>query len=171
MDSQVFINNNGTYREVVIDGNTYEVNVLSDTIDITIPENYICIYHKLLAYFADFGIDLLSIDNICKTNKSIIDCWYLFQSAVACNYLGKTKQADLYIDYIDKQLAINYKGTNKKVYDGGIYFPIDNSGELEVLNTCNTNVNIGIDLDSGIMYASDTTDNFTIEDNDLIVQI
>lgn len=170
MAKKVFINNNNKYEEVFVN-NSQKLKLLGEFIELTIPNNYLCVYHKVLSYFADFGIELCNTDNLCKSkNKYILDCWYMFQSAVACHYLGKDKEADLYIDYIEKQLSNNYKGTDKEVYKGEIYFPIDENGELEALNTCNTNVDINIDLDSGIMYTENEENSFAIENSNLIVK-
>lgn len=92
---------------------------------LSIPDKYYNVYQKLLNALADFGKQII---DECHTTKStsvisVVNCWNLFQSALACFELGNTEKCDFFINYINKQLDIIYK--NNKVInlpaDGGIY--------------------------------------------------
>ena len=108
--NEVFVISDGGYREVHVDSNTYEVKLLSEYVNVIIPQEFLCTYHKLLTYFADFSDELIRTDNVCNSkHKTVIDCWNMFQSAIACLYLNQRKQADLFIDYINKQMTDKYK--------------------------------------------------------------
>lgn len=141
---------------------------------LTIPVEYICTYHKLLVYFADFGKSLLDdCSASCKgNNKTVIDCWNLFQSALACKALGQDKQADLFIDYINKQLNIVYRGEEQQVFNGVTYYIIDSDGKLKTLYGCKkNNIKFEIDIKTGQLYQTNINeDAFDIEDNNLIVE-
>ena len=70
---------------------------------ITIPKDYVCIYTKILIMFVDFGLDLL---NDCKAscndkNRKIIDCYNMFNAAIAARQLNETKQAEVLIKYVE----------------------------------------------------------------------
>ena len=62
---------------------------------LTIPQDYICIYHKLLILMSNIGREIINdCSATCKgNNKIIIDCWNTFQSAIACKALKKDKEA------------------------------------------------------------------------------
>ena len=165
------------YNQVYTKDKEHKVEIQPEFLYLTIPADYICTYHKLLVYLSDFGKDLLNdCSAACKgNNKTVIDCWNLFQSALACRTIGQDKQASLFIDYINKQLEQIYKGTDKKVFNGGNYYPITPDGQLKALCSCVGDAKFEVDLETGQMY-QDWLDNvnnhetFTIDDNDLIVE-
>lgn len=144
---------------------------------LTIPADYVCVYHKLLTYMADFGKTIVDdCSAICKGNsKNIITCWNLFQSAIACRTLGRDKEAEFFIDYIEKQLELIYKGSNNEVYQTSFPVTIDDKGELKAVVTCGNNVKFEVDVETGELYQKwlDNKDNgkvYTIEDNNLTVK-
>ena len=104
------------YNEVHVlaDEHNDTVEIHPEYVYLTIPADYVCVYHKLLTYMADFGKTIVDDCNaICQGNsKNIITCWNLFQSAIACRTLGREKEAAFFIDYIKKQLNNIYKGTD-----------------------------------------------------------
>ena len=134
------------------------VNITNEVeyVYLTIPAEYVCLYHKLLGYLSDFGIELIKD---CKAgcsakNKSIIDCWNMFQALCAAHALGEEKKAELLYNYIEAQLSLNYKGSENEVYDGTFIARITEDQFLEAVVTCNSS-NIGtfeIDLKTGELY-------------------
>lgn len=165
------------YNQVYVDDKEKFIEIQPEFLYLTIPADYICTYHKLLVYLADFGKKLLDdCSAVCKgNNKTIIDCWNLFQSALACKSLGQDKQASLFIDYINKQLEQVYRGTDEKVFNGGNYYPITPDGKLKALCSCQGEAKFMTDVETGQMYQEyldnkDENATFTIEDNDLIVE-
>ena len=164
------------YNQVYVKDTETKVEINPEFLYLTIPSDYVCTYHKLLVYLADFGKNLLDdCSAICKgNNKTVVDCWNLFQSALACRTLGQDKQASLFIDYINKQLDNIYKGANEIVYNGGNYYPITPDGQLKALCSCNGEVKLEVDVETGKLYQVylDNKNNgevFTLEDNNLIV--
>ena len=145
---------------------------------LTIPAEWVCIYHKLLVYMADFGKNLIDdCTSSCKGDgKNIISCWNLFQSAIACKELGNNKQADFFINYIKSQLNIIYKGSPNNVYNGTNYYKITPDGKLEALCSCSgDNLEFTVDVETGKAYEEFLNPNkdnetFIIEDDNLIVQ-
>lgn len=165
------------YNQVYVNDKEKLIEIQPEFLYLTIPADYICTYHKLLVYLADFGKKLLDdCSAVCKgNNKTVIDCWNLFQSALACKSLGQDKQASLFIDYINKQLEQVYKGTDEKVFNGGNYYPITPDGKLKALYSCQGEAKFMTDVETGQMYQEyldnkDESETFTIEDNDLIVE-
>lgn len=83
-----------------------------------IPKEYESIYLKLLVYIIDFGIDLVKDCSAgCNVkNKKVIDCWNMFQSAVAAYSLAEVKditdpyykKSKFIINYINEQIDLTY---------------------------------------------------------------
>ena len=165
------------YNQVFVKDKDALIDIKPEFLYLTIPADYICTYHKLLVYLADFGKKLLDdCSAVCKgNNKTVVDCWNLFQSALACKSLGQDKQASLFIDYINKQLEQVYRGTDEKIFNGGNYYPITPDGKLKALCSCQGEAKFMTDVETGQMYQEyldnkDESATFTIEDNDLIVE-
>lgn len=169
---------NKRYNQVYAEDKEKLIEIKPEFLYLTIPAEYICTYHKLLVQLADFGKVLIDdCSALTKgNNKTVIDCWNLFQSALACRTLGQDKQAALFIDYINKQLSNIYKGTNENVYNGGNYYPITPDGMLKALCSCTGgNSTFKVDVETGKLYQtyienSNNGETFTINDGDLIVE-
>ena len=76
--------------------------ITPEYIYITIPAEYVCVYHRILAMLADYGEDMLKD---CKAscsdrNSGVIECFNMFNAAVAARHIGQTKKAELIINYI-----------------------------------------------------------------------
>lgn len=167
------------YNEVHVlaDEHNDYVEIHPEYVYLTIPADWVCVYHKLLTYMADFGKTVVDDCNaICKgDSKNIISCWNLFQSAIACKELGKDKEAEFFIDYITKQLNNIYKGSNNKCYGGTFPVSIDNKGELKAIVTCGDNYIFSVDKETGELYqkwieGQDDGKVYTIEDDELVVK-
>lgn len=144
---------------------------------LTIPAEYVCVYHKLLTYMADFGKTIVDDCNaICKGNsKNIITCWNLFQSALACRTLGKEKEAEFFIDYIKKQLEFIYKGTGQTVYRSTVPLAVTEDGKLKAIVSCDNGTHFYIDAETGELYQQylDDKENgkvYTVNGDDLTVK-
>ena len=116
-----------TKGHVAYDGNSpllvNNINIkeilLSD-IYLLIPENYITIYQKLITLIINNNKAIKEKpDNV--VNKQIINCWNLFQSAVAAYNLGFEKDADFFISFINCNIdnIINKYG---EIYNETFYF-------------------------------------------------
>lgn len=144
---------------------------------LTIPAEWVCIYHKLLVLMADFGKNLMNDCNCSHNHKlnNIMICWNIFQSAIACKELNRDKEAELFINYINKQLSYIYSGTNYEIYNGGHYYKISDDGKLKALCSCaDKDIKFYVDVDTGKLYeeylnADKNNSNFLIQDDDLIV--
>lgn len=79
-----------------------------------IPKTWNNTYYKLLYLLAEEGKDIIDDCNYICSNKgnNVFTCWNLFQSAIAANEIGETKKANLFINYIDKQLDYYSKSKN-----------------------------------------------------------
>ena len=167
------------YNEVYVlaDEHNGYIEIHPEYVYLTIPADWVCVYHKLLTYMADFGKTIVDDCNaICKGNsKNIISCWNLFQSAIACKELGKDKEAEFFIDYITKQLNNIYKGSDNKCYSGTFPVSIDNKGELKAIVTCGNDPIFKVDEETGELYQKwieeqDDGKVYTIEDDELVVR-
>lgn len=78
---------------------------------ISVPKEYIDTYYQILVMLADFGVDMLKDCKAACTDKNsdVIDCFNMFNSAVAAYNLGRTKLANLLINYIDAKIKQIYK--------------------------------------------------------------
>lgn len=139
---------------VVADEHNSHIEIHPEYVYLTIPADWVCIYHKLLTYMADFGktiVDDCSV--ICKGNsKNIITCWNLFQSAIACRTLGKEKEAEFFIDYIKKQLEYIYKGTGQTSYNSTVPLAVTEDGKLKAIVSCDNDIHFYVDAETGELY-------------------
>lgn len=152
-----------------------------------IPIDYACTYHKLLTYMADYGVDAIKeCDSACKgSNKSIIKCWNMFQAAIAAYSIGRKKEANLLIDYINGQLDLIYKKTDFIPELNGYIYPINENGHVFAVLTCRNYIEFYVhveetneDFKQGHLYAKILNDSsgardfekITDEQLDLIVK-
>ena len=131
------------------ENNTVEIN--PEYVYMTIPAEYICTYHKILVLLADYGLDML---NDCQAgctnqNKSIINCFNMFNAAVAARKLGLTKQAETIMKYVNGQLNLIHHADN---IDTSIVWPVDENGYIKVIVTCGENPKFEVDVESGALF-------------------
>lgn len=128
--------------------------ITSEYLYLTIPADYVCVYHKLLTYMADFGKDQIDdCTSSCKGNgKNIITCWNLFQSAVAAYNLDRKKEADFFINYITKQLDNLYSNTGKKTHTNLIPVKITDDGRLKAIVGCGNDIKFYVDFETKRLY-------------------
>lgn len=144
---------------------------------LTIPADWVCIYHKLLTYMADFGKTIVDDCNaICQGNsKNIITCWNLFQSAVACHTLGRDSEAEFFINYITSQLELIYKGTGQTIYHSTAPIAVTPDGKLKAIVSCDNGTHFYVDAKTGELYEKylsekDNGKTYVIEDDDLGIE-
>ena len=147
-----------TFEELVKNLERVYVRHIQDSIEInpeyiymTIPADYVCTYHKILILLSEYGVDML---NDCQAgcsnqNKSIINCFNMFNAAVAARKLGQDKTAETIMKYVNGQLNIihNYNDINTK-----IVFPVDENGYLKAIVSCGENPTFTIDPETGLLW-------------------
>lgn len=157
-----------TYKRVyanvpIQEGNENEIEIYPEYVYLTIPAEWVCLYHKLLGYLADFGEEVIKdCQAACKgTNLYVIQCWNMFQSAIACRAIGSDDKADLFIKYIEAQLDNIYKNSNKEIYCGDNKVAITPDGQLVARVSCNTgnNSKFFVDPETGVLYQQYIKDN------------
>lgn len=112
----------------------------------TIPAEYVCVYHKILAMLADYGEDMLKDCKASCTdrNSNVIECKNMFDAAVAARVLGQEKKANLIINYIKAKINQIYKGNDNST---SFVFPIDENGKLKAFVSCNDRPRFFVDGD------------------------
>lgn len=124
----------------------------------TIPAEYICVYHRILAMLADYGIEMLKdCKATCKDrNSGVIECFNMFNAAVAARKLGAgdpnspyTKEAATLIKYIKAKINQIYKGKDNST---SFVFPVDENGQLKAFVSCNDRPLFYINPDDGQLY-------------------
>ena len=115
---------------------------------VTIPADYICVYHRILVLLADFGAEMLHDckANCTDRNSGVIECFNMFNSAVAARKLGNEKLANVLIKYIKAKLNQLYKGKDNSQ---SFVFPVDETGHLKAIVGCGERPKFEIDADSG----------------------
>lgn len=80
---------------------------MEEMVYLNIPKAWEDVYLLLLKVVSESGEAILNDCSYgCKGDGSILfNCWNIFQSACAAYALGDNKRANLYIDYVKKQLA------------------------------------------------------------------
>ena len=127
------------------------IKVNPEYVYITIPAEYICVYHRILAMMADYGEDMLKDCKATCTdrNKGVIECFNMFNSAVAARKLGKDKLAETLIKYIKAKINQIYKQEDNST---SFVFPIDEHGEIKAFVSCDETIRFEIDAEDGELY-------------------
>lgn len=139
---------------------------------ITVPVEYICVYHKILIMLADYGEDMLKDCKASCTDKNsgVIECFNMFNAAVAARKIGKEKLAETIIKYVKTKINQLYKGVDNA---NNIIFPVDEEGNLKAFVSCQDNGKFHIDLFDGNLYRDQKhtiTDNISIKRKKYLVQ-
>ena len=152
------------------------VQIEPEYIYVTIPAEYICVYHRILAMLADYGEDML---NDCKAsctdrNSNVIECFNMFNAAVAAKKLGKDKLAETLIKYIKAKINQMYRGVDNST---SFVFPVDENGQLKAFVSCNERPMFYINPEDGELYGHKFGNGFEEhfglgdEDNDISEEI
>ena len=125
-----------------------EYNVDVEVVYLTIPTKWIPVYRKLLSLVANGGKAILDDCNYgCKGNGSIVfNCWNIFQSACAAHTEGKEDEAELFINYVSKQINAYNKSNGIKVNDTGFKYTITPDGKVKAYGVIEDDV-VSLSLD------------------------
>ncbi len=142
------------YNKVVTNPRGCTKEIVPELVYMTIPAEWACVYQKLLVAVADFGEQMLyDCKASCKkANKSIVNCWHMFASAIAAHQLGKDKLAETLIKYIKGQLKLIYRESHCAEFDSMIPLPISCDGKLKALVGCDNETKFYVDLETGNLY-------------------
>ena len=118
---------------------------------VTIPAEYICVYHRILAMLADYGEEMLKdCKATCKDrNSGVIECFNMFNAAVAARKLGKDKLAEVLIKYIKTKINQIYKNNDNST---SFVFPVDETGNLKAFVSCGERPKFWISAEDGELY-------------------
>lgn len=134
---------------------------------VTIPAEYVCVYHRILVMLADYGVEMLKdCKASCKDrNSGVIECFNMFNAAVAARKLGGgdvnnkyTKEAETLIKYIKAKINQIYKSKDNST---DFVFPIDENGEIKAFVSCGERPMFYINPDTGDLYEHKFNNGFT----------
>lgn len=152
------------------------IKVEPEYIYVTVPAEYICVYHRILAMMADYGEEMLKDCKASCTNKNsgIIECFNMFNSAVAARKLKKDKLAETIIKYIKAKINQIYRDIDNST---SFIFPVDENGQLKAFISCNEKPMFYINPEDGELYEHKFGNGFEEhfglgdEDNDISEEI
>ena len=127
------------------------IQIEPEYVYVTIPAEYICVYHRILAMLTDYGEDMLKDCKASCTdrNSNVIDCFNMFNAAVAARKLGKDKLAETLIKYIKAKINQMYRGVDNST---SFVFPVDENGQLKAFVSCNERPMFHINPEDGELY-------------------
>ena len=135
MDASTLNAVNSPYNEVYVENDEYDAGTYIDVevVYLTIPTKWIPTYRKLLSLVANGGKAIIDDCNYgCKGNGSVVfNCWNIFQSACAAYTEGKEDEAELFINYVSKQINAYNKSNGIKVNDTGFKYTITPDGKVK----------------------------------------
>ena len=152
------------------------IQIEPEYVYVTIPAEYICVYHRILAMLADYGENMLKDCKASCTdrNSNVIDCFNMFNAAVAARKLGKDKLAETLIKYIKAKINQMYRGVDNST---SFVFPVDENGQLKAFVSCNERPMFHINPEDGELYEHKFGNGFEEhfglgdEDNDISKEI
>ena len=134
------------------------VQIEPEYIYVTVPAEYICVYHRILAMLADYGEDMLKdCKAACKDrNSGVIECFNMFNAAVAARKLSEGDETSKY-GKLAKTLIKYIKAKINQIYGGkdnstSFVFPVDENGQLKAFVSCGERPRFEIDPDNMILY-------------------
>lgn len=129
---------------------SYRKEVIPEYIYLTIPAEYVCVYHRIMAMLADYGEEMLKDCKAACTdrNSGVIECFNMFNAACAARLLGQDKKAQLIINYIKAKINQIYKGKDNST---SYVFPIDENGKLKAFVSCNDRPRFWINEEKDLM--------------------
>lgn len=127
------------------------VEIQPEYVYVCIPAEYVCVYHRILAMMADYGEEMLKDCKASCTDKNsgVIECFNMFNAAVAARKLGKIKLAETLIKYIKEKINMIYKGHDNST---SFIFPIDENGEIKAFVSCGETTKFEINPDDMELY-------------------
>lgn len=127
------------------------IQVEPEYVYVTIPAEYICVYHRILTMLADYGEDMLKNCKASCTdrNSDVIDCFNMFNAAVAARKLGRDKLAETLIKYIKAKINQMCRGVDNST---SFVFPVDENGQLKAFVSCNERPMFYINPEDGELY-------------------
>ena len=156
-------------KRVYVEHEDNVIEIQPEYVYMTIPAKYICTYHRILIMLADYGLEMLNDCNAsCKDgNRQVINCFNMFNAAVAAYKLGQTKVADTIIKYVNAKIKLLYKGEDNSP---SIVYPVDEKGHLKAIVSCGENPHFEIDAETGILWQesinSDLNGVYTLDERD-----
>lgn len=98
---------------------------------IVVPLDYLSVYKVILILFTELGEDMLNdCSSICKNKgKSIVDCYAMFEAAIAAKNNGKDALADTIIHYLKEQLNLLARFNANKL---SFTLPLDSTGSVNL---------------------------------------
>lgn len=139
-------------------GNVEKKHTPLEYVYMTIPAEYVCVYHRILAMLADYGEEMLKdCKATCKDrNSGVIECFNMFNAAVAARKLGNddennhyTKLAATLIKYIKTKINQIY---SNKDNSPSFVFPVDENGQLKAFVSCGERPRFWISAADGELY-------------------
>ena len=129
---------------------SYRKEVTPEYIYLTIPAEYVCVYHRIMAMLADYGEEMLKDCKAACTdrNSGVIECFNMFNAACAARLIGQDKKAQLIINYIKAKINQIYKGKDNST---SYVFPIDENGKLKAFVSCNDRPRFWINEEEDLM--------------------
>ena len=129
---------------------SYRKEVIPEYIYLTIPAEYVCVYHRIMAMLADYGEEMLKDCKAACTdrNSGVIECYNMFNAACAARLIGQDKKAQLIINYIKAKINQIYKGKDNST---SYVFPIDENGKLKAFVSCNDRPRFWINEEEDLM--------------------
>lgn len=120
---------------MIVDKNVELTRVEPEYVYMIIPKDYVCVYHRILAMLADYGEQMLKDCKAACTdrNSGVIECFNMFNSAVAARKLGNEKLATLLINYVKAKINQIYKGEDNST---SLVYPVDENGMIKACVSC-----------------------------------
>lgn len=157
MDASTLNVVNSPYNEVYVENDECDAgtNIDVEVVYLTIPTKWIPVYRKLLSLVANGGKAILDDCNYgCKGNGSIVfNCWNIFQSACAAYTEGRNDEAELFINYVSKQIDAYNKSNSININDSSFKYTITPDGKAKADGVIEDNVvSLSIDKENKEAY-------------------
>ena len=144
---------------------------------ITIPRDWLNLYHKILYLLADYGEAKLKdcTAECLKNNKVVLDCYAMFNAAIAAKEIHNNPLANALYKYVEATINAMYKGhalpidveepeyvldlDNNQILINGVPYTIGETSDGNIEITYNNN---NLIINSDIVTVTDNSLNISI---------
>lgn len=144
---------------------------------ITIPRDWLNLYHKILYLLADFGEAKLKdcTAECLKNNKVVLDCYGMFNAAIAAKEIHNNPLANALYKYVEATINAMYRGSALPIDVEEPEYVLDLDNNQILINGTPYTIGESSDGSIEIKYENNNlvinSDNISINNNSLNIEV
>lgn len=144
---------------------------------ITIPRDWLNLYHKILCLLADYGEAKLKdcTAECLRNNKVVLDCYAMFNAAIAAKEIHNNPLANALYKYVEATINAMYRGNALPIDVEEPEYVLDLDNNQILINGTSYTIGESYDGNIEIRYENNNlvinSDNININNNSLNIEV